>query len=238
MSPEDGGAEILSYHLQYDDASSGAIWTHLLGYDSDETELSYSVTISIQAGETYLFRYRAKNLMGWGEYSDELSLVAASVPSAPDAVVTSNEEVDVRISWTDSAYNGGSPLLYFRILVKTADDTFEEDTEHCNGQDQTTKANLFCLIPVETLIAEPFSLQAGELVVATVEAYNIIGYSEPSPENEAGADVRSIPSKPAGTVERVDSGTTDTQIVVTYANFDTSPENGGSPLLSLNLYWD
>ena len=47
VSPQDGGADILSYHLQYDDASGGAIWTNLLGFDTDEAELSYSVTVSI-----------------------------------------------------------------------------------------------------------------------------------------------------------------------------------------------
>ena len=237
-SPEHGGAEILSYHLQYDDASGGAIWTDLLGYPVDELDLSFGVVDSIDVGETYLFRYRARNVHGWGEFSDNLEFIAASIPDVPTTVVTSNEGTDIKIVWDDASYNGGSPLLYFRVLLKKQDDTFAEDTIHCNGADQTTKANLFCLIPVEALIVDPILLQQGDLVVATVEAYNIIGFSAPSLENTEGASIRSIPQKPVGLVERVESGTTDTQITVQYANFDTNPENGGSPLFSLNLYWD
>jgi hypothetical protein len=224
--------------LQYDDASGGAIWTDLLGYLDDETDLSFGVVDSIDVGEAYLFRYRARNTHGWGEFSDNLEVIAASSPAVPNTVVTSNEGTDIKIVWNDDAYNGGSPLLYFRILIKKHDDTFAEDTVHCDGADQTTRANLFCLLPVETLIADPFLLQQGDLVVATVEAFNIIGFSAPSLENNEGANIRSIPQKPVGLAERVESGTTDTQITVQYADFDTSPENGGSPLLSLNLYWD
>jgi hypothetical protein len=56
------------------------------------------VTVSITIGDTYLFRYAAKNIHGWSEYSDELALVAASVPTKIDpAAVTHNEGSDVRI---------------------------------------------------------------------------------------------------------------------------------------------
>ena len=76
-NPENGGADIISYNLQYDDASGGNTWTDLTGVTSDEVILSSSVTNSIQVGLTYLFRYRAKNAHGWGEFSDSLSLIAA-----------------------------------------------------------------------------------------------------------------------------------------------------------------
>lgn len=71
---------IVSYHLQYDDASKGTIWTDLTGYPSDATSLSFGVTSSIQVGKTYKFRYRAKNVHGWGPFSDALNLIAARVP--------------------------------------------------------------------------------------------------------------------------------------------------------------
>ena len=55
VSPITGGADILSYHLRYDDASQGETWTDLTGYPSDEVVLSHGVVLSIQAGETYRF---------------------------------------------------------------------------------------------------------------------------------------------------------------------------------------
>jgi hypothetical protein len=35
-NPDNGGATVISYQLQYDDSSSGVTWTDLVGYPSDE----------------------------------------------------------------------------------------------------------------------------------------------------------------------------------------------------------
>ena len=79
--------------------------------DQDEVSLSYGVTDSIQAGQVYLFRYRAKNINGWGPFSDSLSLIAARRTDRPAPVLTTNEGTQVRITWTEPTYNGGSPLF-------------------------------------------------------------------------------------------------------------------------------
>jgi hypothetical protein len=50
--------------------------------------------------------------------------------------------------------------------------------------------------------------------------------------------IRTKPLKPTTLVTRVDPGTTDTQITVTYINLIDQTLSGGSPVLSLNLYWD
>lgn len=118
-SPENGGAMVTSYNLQYDDASKGTAWTDLTGVLADEVTLSFGVTTSIQVGKTYLFRYRAKNIHGWGPFSDSLKLIAARVPDAAAAVVTSNEGTYVKISWTEPVYDGGTYLIGFRVIIKT-----------------------------------------------------------------------------------------------------------------------
>lgn len=46
---------------------------------------SYMVSSGVTRGNTYRFRYRAKNCKGWGSFSPELYVLAASVPSAPSA---------------------------------------------------------------------------------------------------------------------------------------------------------
>jgi hypothetical protein len=58
-NPENGGAIITSYHLQYDDSSEGSTWTDLIGYPVDDVSLSFGVIDSITIGEVYRFRYRA-----------------------------------------------------------------------------------------------------------------------------------------------------------------------------------
>jgi hypothetical protein len=79
--------------------------------------LSHEVTDSIQKGDTYKFRVRAKNAQGWGSFSDILDLVAARRPNQMEAVTTSNEYDKVRISWELPSYDGGSPLFDYRIMV-------------------------------------------------------------------------------------------------------------------------
>lgn len=127
-NPENGGATILSYHLQYDDSSNGSIWTDLVGLAGDVVQLSYGVTDSIAKGQVYKFRYRAKNAQGWGEFSDELDLIGARRTDLPEPVVTSNEGTDVRISWQIPTYDGGTPILGYRITVKTHDGLYIEQT--------------------------------------------------------------------------------------------------------------
>ena len=79
VNPSNGGQDVLSYHIQYDDASQGTIWTDLVGLSSPSLALQTTVTSSIQVGKVYQFRYRAKNSFGFGPYSDPLYLYAARV---------------------------------------------------------------------------------------------------------------------------------------------------------------
>ena len=51
------------------------------------------------------------------------------------SVVTSNEGTDVRISWTEPAYDGGTPLLGYRVTIKTHDGDYIEDLVNCDGAD-------------------------------------------------------------------------------------------------------
>ena len=157
-----------------------------------------------------MFRYRAKNAQGWGPFSDSLSLIAARRTDQPDTVVTSNEGTEVKITWSEPAYDGGSPLLGFRITILADDGSYYETRDHCWGEDQTTKGNLFCLVSMTVLRQDPYFLTQGSVVKAKVEGLNIIGYSEPSITNVSGADIRTPPNKPSALVQRVDEETTDT----------------------------
>jgi hypothetical protein len=50
-----GGSPVLSYHLRYDDASGGTVWTDLIGASADSLALTYTVTTSVSVGAAYLF---------------------------------------------------------------------------------------------------------------------------------------------------------------------------------------
>ena len=204
----------------------------------DSLALTYSVTLSITVGETYLFRFKAKNIHGWSPWSDELALVAASVPTKVEpAAVTFNEATDVRISWTQPADAGGVPITEYTISIRPSGGAPYQVDPSCDGADATVMANLFCLVPMANLRAAPFTLGLDELAVVQVTATNEIGTSDPSDANTGGAVVKTEPTAPSAPL-RDDAGTSDLQITVSFPVVDSHPDHGGSPITSIALYWD
>ena len=80
----DGGSPIRSYDIQMDDGRGGNFFS-LVGETSDYLRLWYTVTSNITKGTLYRFRYRARNDIGWGPYSNYGFILAATVPSPPPA---------------------------------------------------------------------------------------------------------------------------------------------------------
>lgn len=70
-NPEDGNSQVLSYSLEYDAGTNRESWEPLIGYLADYSGLTMQVTAKIERGVTYVFRLRAKNIWGWGAYSEE-----------------------------------------------------------------------------------------------------------------------------------------------------------------------
>ena len=152
------------------------------------------------------------------------------------AAVTFNEATDVRISWTLPADAGGVPVTEYTIGIRTSTLTYEADPS-CDGADATVMANLFCLVPMASLRAAPFNLGLDDAVVVQVTATNGIGTSDPSDENGGGAVVKTEPAAPSALL-RDDTGTSDLQITVSFPVVDSHPDNGGSSITSVALYWD
>ncbi len=218
----------MSYGLRYDDASAGTTWTDALGAAADSLALTYTVSQSIQVGETYLFQYRAKNIHGWSDWSESLALIAAAVPTkiAPPAV-TFVEQDQVRIQWTLPAYDGGKPITGYLIEILSSDGSTGHVHPTCDGAGATAKADLRCLVSMSSLRQAPFLLQLDDLVQAVVTSRNIIGSSLPSDPNSSGAHVMTEPAKPApGT--RIDEQTSDLRIGVSFPAINSPPANGGS----------
>jgi hypothetical protein len=80
-----GGAPVLSYELQWDQGPAIQTWVALVGSSSDSLVTQFTVQdpgnpAYIVSGQLYRFRYRAKNRQGWGAFSVDSSIMAASVP--------------------------------------------------------------------------------------------------------------------------------------------------------------
>ena len=80
--PAANGSPILSYELQMDDGINGD-FTSLVGYSSFSLLTQYTVDENIIKGRHHRFKYRAFNSVGWGDFSEEIAILAAKIPSTP-----------------------------------------------------------------------------------------------------------------------------------------------------------
>ena len=118
---EDGGSTITSLNLQMDDGSG---WITIIGENPYSTSTSYTVTLETDGsnmGETFRFRFRARNIHGWGDYSTATEVLAATIPGV--IATTSIELVadnSITLAWQIPDENG-SPISAY--LVEIMDST-------------------------------------------------------------------------------------------------------------------
>jgi hypothetical protein len=116
--PSGSGSPETSYHLQYMGAYTIGLWRDLVGHDIDSLLTSYTL-INITKGETYFFRYRVKNVIGWSPYSAETSSVAADAPSKPAtplSVVGDATASSVTLQFDlETVDDNGSPITSYRL---------------------------------------------------------------------------------------------------------------------------
>jgi len=196
-SPANGGSAILSYHLQWDKNTNGTTWYDLIGASPDSTVLTYTKTTGVSSGLNYKFKVRARNVHGWGAYSDAFSIGATGLPH-PMVVATTTIDAatgGVKIAWTAPA-SGGLALDAYKIEIADSQATpvWTVDATNCNGGAAPHFANKYCIVPVSVLTAAPYNLAFDALVKVRVSARNSKGYGTVSPTNTVGAKIRRIPS--------------------------------------------
>lgn len=130
-SADSGYASITSYNIEWDGGSSGATWTELQGQSTESLSLTQTKT-GITASSSYQFRYRAKNVFGYGPYSDVATIKGIAVPDQMSIPTVTNDAANVKIVWQEPTSNG-SPISEYQILIKQKDGTWTEETTNCNG---------------------------------------------------------------------------------------------------------
>jgi len=110
---ETGASTILSYEFYWDQGTTS--WTDLQGVSSDSTLTSYTLN-SLTLNQAYQFRVRAKNAIGLGAYSNDVTITPSDVPSIMPTVTTSNSATYLKIDWGSTSDNG-SPITSYKILI-------------------------------------------------------------------------------------------------------------------------
>jgi hypothetical protein len=106
----------LSYSLEIDNGRGGP-FTSLYGDFVDTMILSF-VYKKVERGLQYRARYRARNVIGWSDYSPIGFLLASSVPSAPPALKyagATNSTISLDIF--RAIDNGGSSIASHELWI-------------------------------------------------------------------------------------------------------------------------
>lgn len=108
-----GGATIYSY--QVDISIDGATWIELKGYTTNDVSLEHIET-GLTISTPYKLRFRAKNIHGWGNYSQVSTIETIMVPSRVSEPNTELIGTNVRFSWS-APDSRGSPILSYTVLI-------------------------------------------------------------------------------------------------------------------------
>lgn len=184
-TPQDGGSPVLSYHLQYDNATASTTWYDVVGLAPDSLATSILVSSQLVSGTVYGFRVRARNIFGWGPYSVVTNIKAAREPGTPVAPITSIDAAtgDFAIDWTAPDARGDAITAYvIQIAVKpvapaTTPTVWLPYTTTCNGSLATIVASRHCTVPMAVLTGATYGysysyLTGGDLVQVRVKAAN------------------------------------------------------------------
>lgn len=202
-----------------------------------QDSLAYSYSYgTLTQGDQINFRLTAKNIYGSSDASSEVLLTASDVPEAPVAPTITLSNTFARITWVAPDDNAES-IDYYRVKVQESDlATFTEEATYCDASDGTIAGQLYCEIPMTVLLASPYSLPAGNTIIAQVEAHNAYGYSTTGAANSVGITASTTPD--AMNLPTMNNSTTTTSSIVLDWIAQTTAEGGYATVTSYNLYWD
>ena len=229
------GQEPITLYAVYWDAG-GTTWPLLVLQSAGAFTFTFTQSSGITPGQAYRFKYRATNQHGTGDWSPIATIYASATPLAPAAASTSNDGLNVDVTWPAPTSDRGATVSAYRVKFRQLDGSYTEIVPACDGSLAGILAARACTVPMATLTNAPFSLAVGALIAVKVEAKNAKGWSTPSTANTAGALAQTAPT--AGATASRGPATDAGQLEVTWTAVTTSPADGGSTILSYEVYWD
>jgi Fibronectin type III domain len=107
---QNGGTPVIDYRIYYDKGANN--YTILVS-----SYMSTSFTIdSLTPGNTYKFKILSRNSFGLSDFSNEFSILCATVPDIPLAPTTTQVGSDIKVSWDLPSANG-SPITGYLVYL-------------------------------------------------------------------------------------------------------------------------
>lgn len=121
--------------------------------------LTATKSLGIYPGLYYRVRYRAKNSIGWGEFSEPTYILSARRPDTPiPPEITLNAGVYIRIAFY-LPFNGGSEIVKGYIEIKKHDGLhYAAELTNCDATTEATFDSRQCIIPLQLLRGPTWNL--------------------------------------------------------------------------------
>lgn len=186
---ETGNSEVMCYEI-YWDANSGL--TNIQLYAGPRDAFSYTVE-SLVAGLEYRFMIRAINIYGNGEWSDEAILIPDAVPAMMSSISTSLDYPLVTFYWEEPFNNGRVVTAYQLEIYSITETRYVLDTNVCDASSAFAMMDLSCSVSMSTLL-EQYGYIRGQMIIAKVRAFNLVGWGHFSSQNSAGVVAQTEPT--------------------------------------------
>jgi hypothetical protein len=108
--------------------------------------------------------------------------------------LTENTGTDVRISWSYPNDNS-DPITQYLIEIRHANSVDFIESPECDGSHEAVVLARSCLVSLQSLRSERFSLTFDMQVVARLKSLNSFGWSPMSDDNTGGATILVEPKK-------------------------------------------
>jgi len=133
-----GNSAVIAYSLYWD---AGDALATVFPELTDALVTSFTVN-GVEGGRSYRFKVRARNIYGYGPYSDATLVIPDDAPgktAIPTVLLNATVPTEVEVSWPVPD-DHSSPITAYEILFMKANGDFALELTRCNGSLSTVVA--------------------------------------------------------------------------------------------------
>lgn len=114
----------------------------------DLSTTNYQIT-TVSSGEQRKFKIKAKNIFGYGPFSNEVTVTVSEAPGKMDPPVVSIPvgTTQVKFEWQDATpISNGESITQYKLLLLLSNGSYQEITSLCNAAQNPAFTDRYCLI--------------------------------------------------------------------------------------------
>jgi subtilisin family serine protease/secreted trypsin-like serine protease/subtilisin-like proprotein convertase family protein len=178
-----------SVYSNWIESHTGTLWEQINASVVNSTSIT-----GVMNGADYVFRNRAQNSAGYGDWSTS-TMTTATVPTPPKNVLASAMDGSVSVSWDSPSSDGGMPIIQYTVISSPAGGTCTITTQSCvisnlvNGTNYTFSATATNAIGQSVASTDSAPVQPAPNSGIQVDRRSVSNDTGPNPEDNFGASM-------------------------------------------------